>query len=309
MIEPNREHSVDHPLFLLADRSGDGLGMEPAVVVAGRQQLERPEIIPGHWHPTVGQMVKTRDDREWAKEHAHLPLCKKYRNYGFGKTPTLSPDGRIRPGAILDIRYLTTAACYEIETFDGHVVVVPEFQGVLTPIGPRLPMQLAAYMEVCVRGDFEGRLPREVADRLTAGARKGGGYAGQGFPPGSDNPAYVNGGASRFRQIREKLIAEIGACEICDQPHHRLEVHHRDRDRTNNARVNLQLLCPGCHKREEYKLGRTRRGERGHPIDVDVVTRVTPVGELEVFVVLLNADARGASVGRLVLAGGGAGPK
>ena len=286
------------------DTGGGGENRVPAVVVAGSQQLERPETTPGCWHPTVEQMVRTRDDRAWAEATGHLALNRKYVLRGFGKTPALCSDHRVRPGDIVDIRYLTTGGCVRIETAGGHAVVVPEFQSVLTPRGSRLPTRLIPGDEVYVRGGFEGRLAGDGQRRLTRGERRGGGYEGHGFPEGEANPGFVDGGERRFRKIREQLIAEIGVCEICGGAHHRLELHHRDRDRRNNERCNLQLLCPGCHKTQEYVLGRTRRGERGHPLVIDTVTEVTAVGSMDVFMVLLAGDVSGASVGRLVLPGG-----
>src|SRR5438552_3794511 len=44
-----------------------------------------------------------------------------------------------------------------------------------------------------------------------------------------------------------------GPCEICGAPE--VHIHHRDRDRTNNDRSNLQLLCARCHRIEH--LGQT----------------------------------------------------
>jgi hypothetical protein len=31
-----------------------------------------------------------------------------------------------------------------------------------------------------------------------------------------------------------------------------LQVHHRDRDRTNNEPVNLEVLCPTCHDEDHF---------------------------------------------------------
>ena len=39
-------------------------------------------------------------------------------------------------------------------------------------------------------------------------------------------------------------------CEICGasfQNNNRLEIHHRDRDRSNNSPGNTIILCRGCH--------------------------------------------------------------
>lgn len=44
------------------------------------------------------------------------------------------------------------------------------------------------------------------------------------------------------------------ACEICgwDTEPGVLELHHRDRNRKNNARKNLALVCPNCHAIDHF---------------------------------------------------------
>jgi len=33
-------------------------------------------------------------------------------------------------------------------------------------------------------------------------------------------------------------------------PHNTIQIHHIDKDRTNNVESNLKLLCYNCHKKE-----------------------------------------------------------
>lgn len=59
-------------------------------------------------------------------------------------------------------------------------------------------------------------------------------------------PHYGNG----LFNYREKAFRENPPiCKGCGYKAHRdvLEVHHRDKDRTNNTVANLVLLCPTCH--------------------------------------------------------------
>jgi hypothetical protein len=58
---------------------------------------------------------------------------------------------------------------------------------------------------------------------------------------------------TRIRSLKKHLIKLKGnICEIChnkswlDNPI-KLEIHHKDNNRTNNQLNNLQLLCPNCH--------------------------------------------------------------
>lgn len=66
------------------------------------------------------------------------------------------------------------------------------------------------------------------------------------------------GGTSATTYHRRAGRARRVVCEICAKTHHRLHVHHIDRDPANNATANLQTLCPSCHKLLHVQL--TRRG-------------------------------------------------
>jgi hypothetical protein len=59
-------------------------------------------------------------------------------------------------------------------------------------------------------------------------------------------------------------VKEAGLLEVCARcgfaDSRVLEVHHKDRDRSNNDIGNLETLCPNCHKSEHY--GNKRRGKR-----------------------------------------------
>ena len=79
------------------------------------------------------------------------------------------------------------------------------------------------------------------------------------FKKGSKNPNF-----SRFNDKtfvgscltwwQRFLKKTIGKCESCGYNKHieLLEVHHLDKNKNNNVRENLKLLCPNCH--EEWHL-------------------------------------------------------
>ena len=56
------------------------------------------------------------------------------------------------------------------------------------------------------------------------------------------------------RLLKQRLIHERGSsCERCGYAIMTiLQVHHRDRDRTHNVLMNLELICPNCHASEHY---------------------------------------------------------
>ena len=56
------------------------------------------------------------------------------------------------------------------------------------------------------------------------------------------------------RSLKIRLLKYRGeVCERCgyNKPEV-LQVHHKDRDRTNNRLKNLELICPNCHFEEHY---------------------------------------------------------
>ncbi len=62
-------------------------------------------------------------------------------------------------------------------------------------------------------------------------------------------------GADGVTIYRERAIKEFGAiCNRCgyDSYVEVLQVHHKDRDRTNGALTNLEVLCPTCHNEDHF---------------------------------------------------------
>lgn len=68
------------------------------------------------------------------------------------------------------------------------------------------------------------------------------------------NKQKIKDGAPSFAAVRAnmKKAGEITTCERCgfNQHPHILGIHHKDRDRNNNKRNNLEVLCPNCHSLE-----------------------------------------------------------
>lgn len=65
---------------------------------------------------------------------------------------------------------------------------------------------------------------------------------------GISPPHYGNGnGEHSYRQRALRLYAPI--CVVCGYEKHSsvLEVHHRDKNRSNNDLSNLAVVCPTCH--------------------------------------------------------------
>ena len=75
-----------------------------------------------------------------------------------------------------------------------------------------------------------------------------------------NNPNFVRFGVeygfkgSRSKWWRKYLLETIGRCEVCGFSDTRvLNLHHIDRDRSNNVRENLKLLCWNCHAIDHHE--------------------------------------------------------
>ena len=80
------------------------------------------------------------------------------------------------------------------------------------------------------------------------------------FQTGDQNPNFIRFGeeygfkGSRLLWWRNKLLKDVGKCQTCGIEDNRvLDVHHRDRNRSNNTQENLMLLCRNCHAILHYE--------------------------------------------------------
>jgi 5-methylcytosine-specific restriction endonuclease McrA len=64
-------------------------------------------------------------------------------------------------------------------------------------------------------------------------------------------PPHYGSGVSPYSY---RKAVDLSSCMRCGYNEHTeiLQVHHRDRDRTNNLQENLEVLCPNCHLWEHY---------------------------------------------------------
>mgnify|MGYP006356149721 FL=1 len=69
-------------------------------------------------------------------------------------------------------------------------------------------------------------------------------------------PSHYGTGTSDYRELVKDRLTLCEECGYKDCPGI-LQVHHRDDDHSNNAVVNLAVLCPNCHARHHFE---TRTG-------------------------------------------------
>lgn len=74
------------------------------------------------------------------------------------------------------------------------------------------------------------------------------------------HPSHYKDGNSEYRK---RALEELpNKCDICgyDKYVEILQVHHKDRNRSNGSLENLQVLCPNCHEEEHLRNNDGRYG-------------------------------------------------
>lgn len=71
------------------------------------------------------------------------------------------------------------------------------------------------------------------------------------------NPDHYNNGEHNYRERALREQSGESECNRCGTklPEPILQVHHKDRNRSNGSLDNLEVLCPNCHVMEHYESG------------------------------------------------------
>jgi DNA polymerase III alpha subunit len=254
-----------------------------------------------NWQPTVKEMYLCRHDKEWARANGHIGMHWKLRSEGFGKGMSMCDDGRVRQNEIYNIEPSGMQHCFLLTTASGKKVETTELHSF--PVVDRGSVQMKDLRvgdRLISHTGYEGYQKGTNPYRITQGTARGGQYIGNGFQSGDANPGYIDGQWAEFQRIRNEMILESSLCRECDQPSERLELDHIDRDRTNNDRGNLRLLCPSCHKKKEYANGRRRRGQKGFPTIEDPIVSIVPTGSKETFNISMSAPYHNFCIDQVV---------
>jgi hypothetical protein len=152
-------------------------------------------------------------------------------------------------------------------------------------MGPSKPTKIWAELNVYERISTledlaKAHMQKEAAEILKCGLSTLQGFCRRynmigiwprGGREGNQNAAITGYSLNAIRTRSRKAVQSSGrdiyTCERCGWKHHMgfaLPIHHKDRDRTNNAPNNLEVLCQSCHN-NEHSIDRTR-GEDGRYI-------------------------------------------
>lgn len=238
--------------------------------MAGETKIRRGARGKSSFEPTVEEMYKIMNDKDYAKSTNHYDLHKKYRLHGFGCALSMYDDGKIRSNKIVAIRYAGVQDIYEVKTESGQSIKCTMNHKFPTPIGKKELSELSVGDELYISCEYEknnNKYSFTNGNYQTNIPMKG----QKGF---QKNP---NGNSVIFKATRELYISNNNPCECCGKEfdsNERFELHHKDFDRTNNCSENYEWLCVSCHKKKHYQGGRKKRYEKGIPTKLDKIISI-----------------------------------
>lgn len=249
--------------------------------VSGKTKLMRDKSRTDYV-PTIEEMYKIKNDREYAQQTGHISLHSKYRNkrFGYGTCHSLNTDEqKIKKNDIVDIYYMGEKQTYRITTEGGRVIEATEDHKFPTRYGNKELQELKVGDLLFVRGEYEKNKHNYLftnGNFVPNVPKKG----QQGFQSNYD------GASVTYYRFRDKSVSSRRCCDDCGKPYsedERFEVHHSDFDRTNNTEENYAWLCVSCHKKRHYNHGRIKKGDKGYPIIEDRIISIEDAGVQSVY--------------------------
>lgn len=78
-----------------------------------------------------------------------------------------------------------------------------------------------------------------------------------------NNPRWKGGISEGYILKLCKNLKIIEICEMCNKKNCKLEYHHKDKDRLNNSRYNVSLLCASCHAKTHNRIKNIPKSSMG----------------------------------------------
>lgn len=239
--------------------------------VSGSTRIVRGGRNQG-FQPTVEEMYKIKNDKEYAKATGHYALWKKYNREGYGMALSLCEDNKLRPNKIMYIKESGISQTYEVKTKTGCSLVCTDNHKFPTPNGYMKLHDLKVGDQLYCMGEYK----HKYFDTTLTDGNYDKNYPTKGQCGFQTN---VNGASVKYDTELSKHRTNKDACEICGKQYsdkERFELHHRDMNRHNNEAENLQWLCCSCHKKIHYNNGRTKRYENGIETYLDEIVSIIP---------------------------------
>mgnify|MGYP000096376706 CR=1 FL=1 len=263
--------------------------------ISGKETIYRPH--GGKWKPTIGEMYRILNDRDYAQETGHLNLHEKYKYKGYGLGFSLNEEKRLVKNRIKDIRFEGTKPLYRITLESGKTIDVtanhkhPTQRGEVRTdclnVGEdSLFISLGSVKQDTTyrftdKGMVNNNLYHDTYDSVEYELNSQKGHMGFTKRPDSE---YV-----KLKYYHKNLMRS--SCENCGDSNCRLEIHHKNGDHSTCGENfdNLTTLCVSCHKKAHYRMGRRKMGEHGLYTELRKVVSIEYIGEDEVYDVEMEA--------------------
>lgn len=246
--------------------------------ISGNERIKRHSRTNGAWHPTIAEMYRVKHDRKWAFDNGHGALHDKYKYKGYGSSWSLNEKGDLVLNEIKDIYFQGIRETLTIKLENGSKITVTGNHKFPLPDGRqvkaenlRVGDELYLYdknMNDWVGGNFTDQFgylpytPSSKVEKFVLNSKKG----HEGFTTKGET------NWKKWDKYRRELKKNY--CENCGKIHRRLEVHHKDGDHANNKIDNLMTVCPSCHKKFHYEMGRTVMGRKGIKTKVERIASI-----------------------------------
>lgn len=255
--------------------------------ISGNERIKRHSRTNGAWHPTVAEMYRVKHDKKWAFDNGHSALHDKYKHRGYGSSWSLNEKGDLVLNEIKDIYFQGIRETLTIKLENGSKITVTGNHKFPLPDGRqveaenlRVGDELYLYdknVNDWVGGNFTDQFgylpytPSSKVEKFVLNSQKG----HEGFTTKGET------NWKKWDKYRRELKKNY--CENCGKTHRRLEVHHKDGDYANNKIDNLMTVCPSCHKKFHYEMGRTVMGRKGIKTKVEKIVSITKNPPEEVY--------------------------
>lgn len=235
--------------------------------LSGREYIFRHAT--GKWMPSIGEMYKIRNDREYAKQTGHRSLYDKYNRDGYGYAYSFNGKSIVK-NTIVDIRESGVMPVFILETESGKQVRCTLNHKIPTPSGTKILAELSVGDSVYVDGGYDSHIDDYLFYHKRQRVNTQKGHCGFMHRP--------NGESVKFDNYRVFMRGMMAQCQKCGKPYKqgsKFEVHHIDHNRENNDNSNLIWLCNSCHKKAHYKDGRTKWGTKGRVVQTEKIVSIT----------------------------------
>lgn len=247
---------------------------------------ERIKSLGVPYKYTIGELWKLRNVKGFYKT---LGLANdNYQNGEYGYSLSLCEDNKLRKNKIKDIRFVGFKPIYRMELMNGSHIDVTNNHKFPTNNGEKKLEDLfigedKIYVNL---GYFQEDTDYRFTDKGKNNPLYNKNSIQENFKLNSVKgvEGFIKKGGTGFKKFdfyRKNLKKQN--CEICGCEYKRLEVHHRNGVTSMNDPENLMTVCPSCHKKEHYKLGRNKIGEKGLHTDLVDIDKIYFLKEGEVY--------------------------